>query len=314
MLAHHVLTLTVNPALDLSTEVEKIEPMHKLRCTAPRRDPGGGGINVARVIRRLGGEVSAVFPIGGPAGASLETRLRAEHIHCVPVPISGETREDFTVRECASNRQYRFVMPGPELTAQELAQCLDALHSAETGSDFVVASGSLPPGTGPDFYAQIARGTKAHGRKLIVDTSGAALKAALSEGVWLAKPNLRELRALTGKPLAEESDWLTAAREIVAQGGAEIVALSLAEMGARLVTRGEVWAAHAPPIAPVSTVGAGDSFVGALTWALARDASLPDALRHAVAAGTAALLSHGTELCHAEAVHRLLPDVVVEKM
>lgn len=312
MLMKRVVTLTMNPALDLSADVEKVEPVHKLRCSAPRRDPGGGGINVARVLRRLGGDVSAVFPVGGLAGAKLEELLHAEGIHGVPVRIAGETREDVAIMETSSGRQYRFVMPGPSLDKNEQAACLDALHLPYGDAGYVVASGSLPPGVAPDFYADIARRVKTLGRRLIVDTSGEALRAALEAGVWLIKPNLRELSDLCGRSLSGEDEWLAAAREIVDRGGAQVVALSLAERGARLITRDAAWAAHAPAITPVSTVGAGDSFVGALAWALARGADQPEALRHAVAAGTAALLSQGTELCHAEAVQRLLPEIVVE--
>ncbi len=314
MLTDHVVTLTMNPALDLSAETDAVEPVHKLRCRTPRYDPGGGGLNVARVLRRLGGDVSAVLPVGGVTGQRLEVLLRTEGIRAVPVPIAGETRENLTILERRSARQYRFVMPGPALSDAELADCLEALDLAHAKPEFVVASGSLPPGAAPDFYAQIAARVTAMGRRLIVDTSGAALRAALAEGVWMVKPNLRELAELAGRPLADEAAWLTAAREIVETGGAEVVALSLAEKGARLISKSGAWSAHAPPIVPVSTVGAGDSFVGAFTWVMARGGELPEALRYAVAAGTAALLSHGTELCHADAIDSLLPGIVVEKI
>ena len=314
MLASHVVTLTLNPALDLSAEVDRIEPIHKLRCNAPRRDPGGGGINVARVLRRLGGGVTAVVPLGGVTGTLIETLLRHEGVPAAPVAIAGETRENIHIGERCSGRQYRFVMPGPALSPAELDAVCKALDLAHAKPDFVVASGSLPPGAPIDFYALIAARVKALGRKLILDTSGDALRAGLAEGVWLVKPNRRELAELAGKTLSDEAAWIGAAREILAKGGAEIVALSLADKGARLITKDTVWAAHAPPIKPASTVGAGDSFVGALTWVLARGGDLPEALRHAVAAGTAALLSHGTELCHAEAVEQLAPQVVVEKL
>ena len=284
MRIHNIATLTMNPALDLSAEVEKIEPIHKLRCEAGRRDPGGGGINVARVVRRLGGEVSAIFPIGGAIGALLESLLRVEGVHGVPVRIAGETREDFTVFEHASGRQYRFVMPGPELSADETDSCLKALGLADKHPEIVVASGSLPPGVPPEFYASLVAAAKRGGAKTLVDTSGPALRAALRAGVWLVKPNLRELTELAGKPLPDEVAQLAVARKLVTDGSAEIVALSLAEKGARLITRDRTWTACTPPIAPLSTVGAGDSFVGALTWAIARGEDLSEALRYAVAA------------------------------
>ncbi|MDE3114859.1 MAG: 1-phosphofructokinase family hexose kinase [Pseudomonadota bacterium] len=313
MPACSTVTLTMNPALDISSEVAVVEPVAKLRCSAPRVDPGGGGINVARVMRRLGEAAACVFPAGGATGQRLVALLQGEGVHIVPVAIAGETREDFTVLEKRSGEQYRFVMPGPSLSSAELAQCLDAMHLDDICPAFVVASGSLPPDAPPGFYAEIARQAKAHGRKLVLDTSGAALRAALGEGVYLVKPNLRELRELSGRSLDDEAAMCAAARAVIAAGGAEIVALSLAEKGARLITRDAVWSALAPAIVPVSTVGAGDSFVGALVHALATGAALPEALRQAVAAGTAALLSHGTELCTAENVNRLVPQIVVRQ-
>jgi 6-phosphofructokinase 2 len=310
----HIVTLTLNPALDLSADTDEIVPSHKLRCVEPRRDPGGGGINVARVLRRLGREVRAVFPIGGLIGAHLAELVRAEAVDVVAVPVESETREDVTITERLSGRQYRFVMPGPVLTQNEVTACLDALDLADAHPEFVVASGSLPAGVTPDVYAAVARRAKAHGVRLIVDTSGEALRAALREGVWLVKPNLRELREFTGMALGDEAGQIAAARDILARGDAQMVALSLAEKGARLITKSQAWAAHAPPVDMVSAVGAGDSFVGGLTWALSRDLPLPEALRHAVAAGTGALLSHGTGLCHAEAVQTLLPQVSVTEI
>ena len=309
-----VATLTMNPALDLSAEVEAVEPIHKLRCASPRRDPGGGGINVARVMSRLGGSASAIFPAGGMTGGRLEELLRAEGVHSVSVEIAGETREDVTILEKRSGRQYRFVMPGPTLSEKELTRCLEALRARDAETEFVVVSGSLPPSVTPDFYAEIARHTKSDGRKLIVDTSGAGLRAVLEVGAYLVKPNLRELEEYFGNSLTGEPAYLAAAQEVVTRGAAQIVALSLAEKGARLVTRDGAWRASAPPISPVSTVGAGDSFVGAFVCALARREPLPEALRWGVAAGTAALLSHGTELCQAADVNRLLPQVLVEKI
>lgn len=309
----HIATLTANPSLDLSAEVDAVEPIRKLRCTAARCDPGGGGINVARVIRRLGGDALAVFAAGGMTGRRLEALVQAEGIRIFPVEIAGETREDFTVLEKRSGRQYRFVLPGPMLAPDELSKCVDALSLCGE-AEFVVTSGSLPPGAPPDFYVEVAKRAKAAGRKTVVDTSGPALAAVLAEGVYLVKPNARELAELTGKTLGDEAACLAAARDIVGRGGAEIVALSLAEKGARLVTRKDAWRAHAPSVTPVSTVGAGDSFVGALVLALTRGAALPEALRRAVAAGTAALLSEGTELCRAETVERLLPQVGVEQI
>lgn len=308
-----ILTLTLNPAVDLSTSVEHVEAQTKLRCKPARRDPGGGGVNVARVLKRFGIDAIAVYPTGSSTGELLARGMLHENIRSVAIPIAGETREDFTVTETRTNDQFRFVMPGPQLSQNEWLACLNAVE--EHGrQDFIVASGSLPPGVPPDFYARVARTAKKMGAKVVLDTSHAALIEALKEGVWLIKPNLRELLELNGSALNDEASRLAAARGLIKRAGAEIVALSLAEEGALLVTRDEAFRAHAPAIKPVSTVGAGDSFLGCLVWRLALGNDLADAMRYGVAAGTAALLSPGTELCHPAKVEELLPQVAVEKI
>ena len=188
-----IVTLTMNPAVDLSTSVDRVVPVHKLRCSPARRDPGGGGINVARVATRLGAAVKALYPRGGDTGALLRRLIDGEGIASLAVHVAGETREDITVFEEDTGEQFRFVFPGPELSRAEWRECLSAIGRLKGRPAIFVASGSLPPGVPEDFYAQAARAAKACGARVIVDTSGAALKAALEAGLFLIKPNLREL-------------------------------------------------------------------------------------------------------------------------
>jgi 6-phosphofructokinase 2 len=206
------VTLTVNPAIDVSTSVERVAPIQKLRCAPARRDPGGGGINVARVMKRLGADVMAVYPVGGAVGQLLRRLVDQEAIPGLTVPIAGETREDFTVLECATGEQYRFILPGPQLSEQDWRACLEALSSLNRRVRFVVASGSLPPGVPEDFYARVALAVKQAKVKVVVDTAGTPLKAALASGVYLVKPNLRELTELIGGRLSNEKDWIAACR------------------------------------------------------------------------------------------------------
>lgn len=309
-----VLTLTMNPAIDLSTSAERVEPIRKLRCAEGRRDPGGGGINVARVIRRLGGEASALFPAGGLTGELLRRLVEAEGAPELAVPVSGETREDVTVLDRASGQQYRFVLPGPRLAEAEWRACLDALAAQGPGPAVVCASGSLPPGAPDDFYARAAAIVRGWGARFAVDTSGPALKAALEAGVWLAKPNLHELSDLTGSDLGDEAARLAACRALVREGRAEVVALTLGAEGALLVSAEGVWRAAALPVEAVSTVGAGDSFLGALIWALCEGRPLEAAFGFAMAGGAAALLASGTGLCRAEEVGRLVGLARIEAL
>jgi 6-phosphofructokinase 2 len=307
-----IVTLTINPAIDTSTSVDRVVPLHKLRCAPVQRDPGGGGINVARVVTELGGDVEALYPAGGATGGLLRRLIDRTGVPSLSTHVSEETREDFTVFEETTGQQYRFVLPGPQLSNQEWERCLDVLAALKFQPLFIVASGSLPPGVPADFYARAGRIAKDLGAKMILDTSGAALEAALNDGIYLVKPNLRELSELTHLPLDNENARIEACRRLVDTGRTEAVALTLGDQGALLVTRDQVWRAQPLPIKPVSAVGAGDSFLGAMVWSLASGHSLEDAFRYGIAAGSAALLSPGTGLCCRKAVERLYPRVIVE--
>lgn len=309
-----IVTITVNPSLDLSTEVEKIIPVAKLRGTTQRHDPGGGGINVARVINRLGGEVSALYPVGGVIGELVRKLLEAEGVASQTFRIEGETRQDFFVHEVSTDQQYRFILPGPRLADTEWQECLKLIAALNPFPRFLVASGSLPRGVPDDFYARVARIAKQRGAMMILDTAGPALAEAVSEGLDLIKPNLREMRDLSGVEAADAREWEAAAREIVTSLNVRIVALTMGHLGAVLVTRNQILRAHSLPITPLSAVGAGDSFLGALVLRLAQEADIVDCFRYAMAAGAAALLHPGTDLCRPDDIERLAAQVVVDVM
>lgn len=306
-----IITVTANPAIDVSTSVGKIVPFTKLRCAPAHQDPGGGGINVARVVHRLGGDVAAIYPAGGASGQLLRCLIDREGVRSIAIPASEETRQDFTVFEEGTNQQYRFVMPGAPLSGAEWQECIRQIVGAGLRRAYVVASGSLPPGVPEDFFARVVRAAKEIGAKAIVDTSGLPLKAALNEGVYLIKPNLREFQELAGTKSSDDAALIEAGRSLIDQGLVEIIALSLGPRGALLIAREFALRADSLPIKPASVVGAGDSFLGAMVWSLAKDDSLEIALRYGVAAGSAALLNPGTELCRIADVKRLAPQVVV---
>lgn len=308
-----IVTITMNPTIDVSATTEQVVPVRKLRCTAVRRDPGGGGINVARVVHRLGGECRALYPKGGYTGALLHKLLEGEGVASLPIETAAEARESFTFQEQATASQYRFVLPGPELQPSEWRACLDLLTSLPDPPAYIVASGSLPPGVPDDFYAQVVRIAACSGTRVVIDGSGPALEAALDAGVYLVKPNLRELRDLTGQPLPQRRDWEAAAAALVGAGKAEVVALTLGREGALLVAGSDRLYAPGIEVPIVSAVGAGDSFLGAMVWRLSRRDSLKEAFRYGVAAGTAALLTPGTELCRAEDVERLSGQIGLEQ-
>jgi len=307
-----VLTITVNPALDIAALTDRIEPARKLRCSDVRQDPGGGGINVARALTRLGAPCQALFPVGGPTGARLRQLVEAEGVVCLALPIAGDTREGLTVTERATGRQYRFVLPGPPLRADEGRALVARIEQARPRPRYVIASGSLPPGVGDDFFVTLAKAAAAVGARFVLDSSGPALGAALAHGVHIVKPNLRELEDLTGCPLPTRRAWEAAACRLVEDGKADIVALTLGADGAFLAMGDGRLRAGGLAVATQSAVGAGDSFLAALVHRLARGDGPETALRVAIAAGAAALMTPGTELFEVAEIDRLAPKVRIE--
>lgn len=303
-----VVTLCMNPALDITTDTDAVRPTDKLRCGPPRYDPGGGGINVAHVAAVLGASATAVFPAGGPAGELVYQLLVAEGLPVHRVPIGGATRESLTVNETSTSRQYRFVLPGPQLTAAEQAQCLLALRTEVTAAaaapPIVVASGSLPPGVPEDFYQQVANLCDEAGALLLLDTSGGGLRQ-VNSGVFLLKPSLRELREWVGRELVTETEQLAAAHKLVGRGVTRHLLVSLGAAGAVLVS-GDGAQRFAPvPVPPGSGVGAGDAMVAGVAVGLTRGWTLSEAVRLGVAAGAAMLLTPGTAPCTREDTERL---------
>lgn len=307
MTGHRIVTLCMNPALDITTGTDVVRPTDKLRCSTPRYDPGGGGINVALVATTLGAEATAVFPAGGPAGDLVTTMLQAEGLALQRIAIGGATRESLTVNEASTNRQFRFVLPGPQLTAVEQAECLLRLREAATGAEIVVASGSLPPGVPDDFYQQVATMCGELGSILLLDTSGGGLKHVTS-GVFLLKPSVRELRECVGRELDTEAEQLAAAYELIDRGAARHLLVSRGADGALLVSGdGAQRLAPVPVTIPPggSGVGAGDAMLAGVAVGLARGWPVSEAARLGIATGAATLLTPGTAPCTRADTERL---------
>ena len=307
---HRIVTLCMNPALDITTSTEVVHATDKLRCAAARYDPGGGGINVAHVAQVLGAAATAVFPAGGPAGELVDKLLVAEGLTTHRITIGGSTRESFTIDELSTERQYRFVLPGPELTLSEQTDCLLQLRRAAASAAIVVASGTLPPGVPEDFYQQVANVCADLGAMFLLDSSGGGL-THVNSGVFLIKPSLRELREAVGRALTTDSEQLEAAREIIERGAARYVLVSRGADGALLASRdgGQLFAPV--PVPPGSGVGAGDAMVAGVAVGLTRGWPLTKAVRLGIAAGAAMLLTPGTAPCTREDTERLFEQTEV---
>ncbi|EOW6722285.1 6-phosphofructokinase II [Cronobacter dublinensis] len=300
-----IYTLTLAPSLDSATLTPQIYPEGKLRCSAPVFEPGGGGINVARAIVHLAGSATALFPAGGATGEHLVSLLHDEQVAVETISARDWTRQNLHVHVESTGEQYRFVMPGAALTDDELRQLEEKVLAIESGAILVI-SGSLPPGVGVEKLQQLIKAARQKGIRLIVDSSGDALAAALEVGdIELVKPNQKELAALVKRSLDAPDDVRQAAMELVQQGKARRVVVSLGPQGALGVDGSDCVQVVPPPMKSQSTVGAGDSMVGAMTLRLAQDAPLLDMVRYGVAAGSAATINQGTRLCSQENTDRI---------
>lgn len=297
-----ILTVTLNPALDLATTAASVMPGPKLRCSAPVVDPGGGGINVARAIGILGGAATALVALGGATGARLAQALRDEGVAFRPIAAPGETRESLAVTDAGNGAQYRFVLPGAPWERPDMDRALAALREVAPERGWVVLSGSQPPGVPGRFTAEVRAALPAAAR-LAVDTSGAALKAIVRTpvpGIAILRMDDVEAETLAGRRFAGHAEAAGYAAELVVRGVADCVILARGAAGSVLADgQGKLFAA-APAVRVVSSIGAGDTFVGAFVLALSQGASRTEALAAAVAAAAAACITPATELCRAE--------------
>jgi 6-phosphofructokinase 2 len=288
-----LITLTLNPALDIAADASEVVHTHKVRMHHEHADPGGGGVNVARVLRELGGDVVAIVAAGGASGRVLEEMLDEAGVPRRSVVIKGQTRVSLNVKDNKSGLEYRFVPEGPTLSAAEFDDCLAAVEQ-EPG-DWLIASGSLPHGVPENAYAQVARIAARKGQRFVVDTSGPALVAALDQGgCALIKPSLGELESLVGRELKDPVQQEAEAMALVRQGAAQVVALTLGSEGALMATKDGVIRMPAMEEPMHSSVGAGDAFLAAATLALAYGSAPAEALLWGTAAGGAAIACAGT--------------------
>jgi 6-phosphofructokinase 2 len=302
-----IVTMSLNPTIDVASEADLVRPTHKVRTSNETYDPGGGGVNVARVICELGGDAEVICPAGGFSGNLLDELLGQAGIRRTVVPIKGNTRVSFTVFERKSGLEYRFIPNGPRLSGEEVEACLEAVRRCEC--TYFVASGSVPLGAPTNILAQIAEIVREKGARSILDSSGAGLSVTLERvPVYMVKPSIGELEALQGRRL-DDAAARDAAMSLVERGRAEIVAVTLGAAGAMVATKDGVLRMAAPRVTAHSAVGAGDSFVGAMTLALSQGRSIADALTFAVAAGAATVLTGGTRLCLAPDVERIYAEL-----
>lgn len=304
-----VLTLTMNPAIDMSSHISQVVPEQKMRCDSPRYEPGGGGINVSRAIQKLGGTSTAFYLSGGKTGELLSELLDKENVEHQEVGTESWTRLNFTAFEEHSNQQYRFGMPGPDVNQQEWKKCLDVIKHTRPKPDFIVASGSLPPGVPDDFYSKVATLAIDSDIHFVLDTSKQALTSAFKEKIFLIKPNVRELQQLAGQELNNEKEQEDFVRQFIDDGKCEIMVVSMGSAGVLLGTKDHIMRLRSPSVPIRSKIGAGDSTVAGILIKLAQDENVIDSVQYGIAAGAGAVMTKGTELCRKNDVDQIYNDM-----
>lgn len=303
-----IVTITFNPCIDKSSTVDVLQPDKKLRCTPFINEAGGGGINVARAVKKLGSDALAIYLAGGYTGIVLQSLLTAESINAVVIDTGVDTRENIMIVDKATNLQYRFITPGNPIKEIHWKQCLQALEKL-SDVEYIVASGSLQPGLPQDIFERLSTIAKQKQAKLIIDIPAETLQAYPVKGAYLLKPNLNELSILAGKEELHGDEITSASKNIILKNICEVVIVSMGAAGALLVTKDIAEQFMAPPVKRKSTVGAGDSMLAGMVMYLSAKKDIREAVRFGVACGTAATLNEGTQLCSvadAEKLYRVM--------
>jgi 1-phosphofructokinase family hexose kinase len=308
-----IVTVTLNPAIDQTLVLDRFVAGDTLRVKGSRLDPGGKGINVSRVIRELGGESVAMGFAPGGLGRYIEQTLKDDGIECSFVHTKGETRTNITIVDEARHMQTILSDPGPQTDTRFVEQLLARLRKRLRANDWLVVAGSVPPPLRPEIYAEIISLARDNWVHTVLDADGPALAAGVAGRPEMVKGNRRELERLLGHSLGDEESTLEAAR-VLRERAIRMAVVTRGREGAVAVCDDGSWRSLAPRVRAVSAVGSGDAFLAGIVLCLSGGGSMEEALRLGVAAGTASVLTPGTELCHRREVDILQPRVKVQRV
>jgi 1-phosphofructokinase family hexose kinase len=308
-----IYTLTLNPAVDRELTVPAMEFDSVLRASESRVDFGGKGFNVSRLLKGMGASSTAVGFLGGRAGELLQDGLQSLGIGTDFVWVAGETRTNVSIVTQSHDHYMKANEKGPLVDESKQKELLDKIDSLASPGDWWVLAGSLPPGVADDFYARIVNVLGKHEARAILDASGESLRIGCAEKPYLVKPNGEEAHALTGLPLDTPAEIASAAAEI-RRMGAQNVVVSMGKAGALLHTPEGTWLTHTPKIKEKNPIGAGDSMVGGLVWALMQGIALKEALGWGVASGAATASLPGTEVGSRPLIEDLFAQVQYERL
>jgi 1-phosphofructokinase family hexose kinase len=308
-----IYTLTLNPAIDRELTVTEVQFDAVLSAVKSQVDFGGKGFNVSRLLKSMGMPSTALGFVGGRTGERLRSGLQALDIATDFVSISGETRTNISIVTEKHDHYIKVNEKGPLVDEAKQRELLDKIASTAAAGDWWVLAGSLPPGVPDSFYAQIIEILNERNAVTVLDTTGESLRLGCEAKPFIVKPNVEEAQKLTGLPVDTPSQIATAAAELRSLGTQNVV-ISLGKKGALLQTAEESWLVHGPKIKEKNPIGAGDSMVGGLVWALTQDITLKEALGWGVASGAATASLSGTEVGSRLLIEELFSRVQYERL
>lgn len=308
-----ILTVTLNASIDKLYVLDQLMPHEVMRVKEVCNTAGGKGLNVSRVAALAGEQVTAMGFVGGHNGRLFESLITESGVEKRFTYVAAETRCCINARDTQTNKSTEFLEPGNPVSQEEAEEFLRDYQEQLPKADVVTISGSMPSGLPADFYGTLVQAAKRHGKPVLLDTSGAALKNALPAGPSLIKPNTDEIRQLLSVDISSRADLIAAARRLH-EGGVAIVAVSLGKDGVLVVCEAGVYHGITPDIPVVNTVGCGDSMVAGFAVSMARGETIEQAIRYAVAVSTANALTKPTGYFRMEDLQSLLPQIQVEKL
>jgi 1-phosphofructokinase family hexose kinase len=308
-----IYTLTPNPAVDRELTVPMMEFDSVLRASESRVDFGGKGFNVSRLLKGMEASSTAVGFLAGNAGELLQNGLKSLGIGTDFVWVPGETRTNVSIVTQSHDHYIKVNEKGPRVDAAKQQELLDKIGALTKPGDWWVLAGSMPPGVADDFYARVVNVLNQHEAQAILDTTGEALRLGCAERPYLVKPNAEEAQALTGLPVNNPTE-IAAAATALRKIGAQNVVISMGKAGALLQTSDGTWLTHSPKIKEKNPIGAGDSMVGGLVWALTQGIALKECLGWGVASGAATASLNGTEVGSRPLIEELFGQVRFERI
>jgi len=301
-----ITTLTLNPALDKSAQVDQFVPEQKLKCHSIQYQAGGGGVNISRVLHTLQVKNKCIFTSGGDTGLYLKKLLVKENIDLKTIAVNSWTRENLSIVDTKTELQYRFGMPGNDLNTSDIELIKTELTNEVKDNSILVLSGSLSEKTPSNLYATLLKMLAGKNVKVVIDTSGQALIETLKENVYLVKPNQRELAQLAGKEFLSKNEQEDFAMELINSKKAKLVVVSMGARGAFLASSEGIFYKSAPSVKVKSTVGAGDSMVAGMVYAIQQGLSSEEILKWGVVCGVATTMTEGTNLASQENINKVL--------